>query len=392
MAWAGWLFDFYDLFLYSFLLIPIGAAFRLSRLDLSYLLGASLAATALGGVLFGWLSDRCGRKQVLTWTILTYSAGTLLSGLAPNFVGLFLARLLTGIGVGGEWATGQTYIGESVPPKVRGRFGALMQTGAAVGVALAALVGGMLAPYIGWRACFLLSSAPALLVLVIRRQLPESDLWLARQKYQQTHTEMGGVAELLSAAYRTTFLKCLVLATLDMSAYWFAFSWLPDYLYEERHLTLTRSSEWIVITQLGAFLGYLAFGMAADRVGRRPTYSAYALVMAVGLAVVTFGWSEVGSSPLALLGAMFLTGFGAGMFSGYGPLFTELFPTAIRNTAMGAAFNLARGVQFLTPVVITLVARQYGLGGGISLAILFALLTGAWIWTFPETKGTVLRR
>jgi MFS family permease len=167
---------------------------------------------------------------------------------------------------------------------------------------------------------------------------------------------------------------------------------LPDYLYEERHLTLMRSSAWIIVTQLGALLGYLGFGMAADRVGRRPAYSAYALVMALGLAAITLGWGEVGGSPPALLVAMFVTGVGTGMFSGYGPLFTELFPTAIRNTAMGAAFNLARGVQFFTPVVITLVARHYGLEGGIALAILFALLSGAWIWTFPETKGAVLRR
>jgi MFS family permease len=100
MAWAGWLFDFYDLLLYSFLLSPIGVALRLTHLELSYLLGASLAATAVGGVLFGWLSDRWGRKTVLCWTILTYSVGTLLSGLAPNFLGLFLARLLTGIVTG----------------------------------------------------------------------------------------------------------------------------------------------------------------------------------------------------------------------------------------------------------------------------------------------------
>jgi hypothetical protein len=78
------------------------------------------------------------------------------------------------------------------------------------------------------------------------------------------------------------------------------------------------------------------------------------------------------------------------MFSGYGPLFAELFPTSIRGTAMGSAFNLARGVQFFTPVAIALIAQKYGLGGGISLAALFALLTGVWIWTFPETKGRTL--
>jgi MFS family permease len=392
MAAAGWLFDFYDLLLYSFLLIPIGAALRLTHLELSYLLGASLAATAVGGVLFGWLADRWGRQTVLTWTILTYSVGTLLSGLAPNFLGLFLARLLTGIGVGGEWATGQTYIGEAVPPRLRGRFGALLQAAAPVGVALAALVGGWVAPRIGWRGAFLLSTAPALLVLLVRRRLPESDLWLARHASPQVDAGRGGTAALLSAAYRATFLKCLVLAAFGMSAYWLAYSWLPDYLHEERHLTLTRSSAWIIVTQLGALVGCVSFGMAADRVGRRPAYSAYALVMALGLAAITLGWGEVGGSPPALLAAMFVTGVGNGLFSGYGPLFAELFPTAIRNTAMGVAFNLARGVQFFTPVVITLVARHYGLEGGIALAILFALLTGAWIWTLPETKGAVLQR
>jgi len=84
---------------------------------------------------------------------------------------------------------------------------------------------------------------------------------------------------------------------------------------------------------------------------------------------------------------MFLVGFGTGMFGGYGPLFSEIFPTAVRNTAMGSAFNLARGIQFFTPVVIAIIATRYGLAGGIALAAGFALLTGAWIWTFPETKG-----
>jgi hypothetical protein len=85
---------------------------------------------------------------------------------------------------------------------------------------------------------------------------------------------------------------------------------------------------------------------------------------------------------------MFMVGFGTGNFSGYGPIFSEIFPTKVRNTAMGTAFNLARGVQFFTPLVITQVASRYGLGGGISLAAFFALFTGAWVWMLPETRGT----
>jgi MFS family permease len=144
------------------------------------------------------------------------------------------------------------------------------------------------------------------------------------------------------------------------------------------------------VTQVGGVLGYLSFGYVADRFGRRPAYSAYSVIMALGLIMITLLWESIVIYPAIILSCMFLVGFGTGMFSGYGPLFAELFPTAIRNTAMGSAFNLARGIQFFTPVIIATIADRYGLGGGISLAALFALLTGAWIWTFPETKGRTI--
>ena len=116
--------------------------------------------------------------------------------------------------------------------------------------------------------------------------------------------------------------------------------------------------------------------------------------MSFGLIMITTMWDVIAVHHELILVCMFLVGFGTGMFGGYGPLFSELFPTKIRGTAMGAAFNLARGIQFFTPVIIAVVATSYGLGGGISIAAIFALLTGMWIWTFPETRGkkvTVLR-
>jgi MFS family permease len=182
MSWAGWVFDFYDLILYTFLLIPIGKELHFSNVMLSYVLGASLTATAVGGVIFGILSDQYGRKTVLQWTILTYSVGTFLSGIASSFGLLIVFRIITGFGVGGEWATGQTYVGEAFPPNVRGRYGAFMQTGAPVGIALATVIGGFVAPAIGWRACFFISVLPALFVVFIRKRLPESDMWLERKR------------------------------------------------------------------------------------------------------------------------------------------------------------------------------------------------------------------
>lgn len=400
MSWAGWVFDFYDLILFSFLLIPIGKELHLSNVGLSYVLGSSLAATAIGGIVFGILSDRFGRKSVLQWTILTYSIGTFLCGLASTLEVLLLFRIITGLGVGGEWAAGQTYVSESAPPKMRGRYGAMMQTGAPMGIVLASIVGGFLAPEIGWRMCFFLSILPALLVVFIRKRLPESDVWLQRksQSAKGDLVRQPGAGEngsrflqLFSPAYRSIFLKALILALFDMSAYWFTYSWLPGYLHQQRQFTLSKSAAWMLVTQAGGLAGYLTFGYFADRYGRRPAYSVYSCIMALGLIMITLMWETVVVYPYLALGFMFLVGFGTGMFSGYGPLFAELFPTNIRNTAMGSAFNMARGVQFFTPVIIAVIAQKYGLGGGISLAALFALLTGAWIWVFPETRGRTLQ-
>ena len=389
ISWAGWVFDFYDLILFSFLLLPIGKELHFSDLQLSYVMGTSLAATAIGGVIFGILSDKFGRKTMLQLTIITYSIGTFLCGISPTLFLLLLFRIITGLGVGGEWATGQTYIGETFPPKMRGRYGAIMQTGAPFGILLASVVGGFLTPVIGWRSCFFISILPALIVIYVRKNLPESDVWIKRQNLSLTISlkEKSKFLTLFSTPYRKLFIFSLILAVFDMSAYWFTYSWLPAYLNQSRHFTLTKSAVWMIITQLGGLLGYFSFGFAADKYGRRPTYSVYSVVMAVGLIMITLLWDSIIIYPLLILIFMFLVGFGTGMFSGYGPLFAELFPTEIRNTAMGSAFNLARGIQFFTPVIIAYIAIKYGLAGGISIAAVFALLTGIWIWVFHETKG-----
>ncbi|NJD09828.1 MAG: MFS transporter [Gemmatimonadetes bacterium] len=396
MSWAGWLFDFYDLMLFSFLLVPIQKSLGLDAGALSLLLGASLAATAVGGIMFGNLADRFGRRTVLSWTILVYSVGTFLCGFAQGAIWLLVFRVVTGLGVGGEWATGQTLVGETFPARMRARFAAVMQTGAPLGIALAAIVGGFVEPALverfgaewGWRGCFFISVLPALLVLIIRRHMPESDVWLERRQRRQ-RTETGYLRDLVALpALRRVFLLGLVLAITDMSAYWFTYTWMPRYLYDQLGFSMARAGIWMLVTQAGGLLGYLTFGVVADWIGRRIAYTGFSLVWAVGLLAITWFWSTIAVWPALTLVFMFLVGFGTGNFSGYGPIFAEIFPTKVRSTAMGTAFNLARGIQFLTPLVITQVALVYGLGGGISLAAFFALFTGAWVWLLPETRGT----
>ena len=404
LSWAGWLFDFYDLVLFSFLLVPMRQDLGLTETALSVLLGASLGATAVGGVVFGWLADRIGRKPVLSITILTFSLGTLLCGFSTGFRSLLAFRIVTGLGVGGEWAAGQTLVAETCPARLRGRFAALMQTGAPVGVGLAALVGGFVEPFLAgrfdahlaWRLCFIGSAAPALLVVGIRRLMPESDVWLASRRKPGGAAPHGAfVATLVKdPAIRRLFVLGLILAVTDMSAYWFTYLWMPKYLYDQLGFSIARSGAWILVAQAGGLVGYLSFGVIADWKGRRLAYTLYSFVWAAGLLSVTWFWTSLAATPAAALFCMFLIGVGTGNFSGYGPIFSELFPTSIRNTAMGTAYNLARGVQFFTPLVITWVAAstasgaERGLGRGISIGAFFAVATGLWVWTLPETRGT----
>jgi len=389
MAWAGWLFDFYDLILYSFLYSFVGPELGISRAGHAVVMGVSLGATAVGGMVFGLLADRFGRRAVLQWTILTYCAGALLTGFVQSLPQLILCRALTGIGVGGEWAAGHTLISETFPPARRGRYGALMQTGAPLGVGLAAIVGSFVTPLIGWRWTFVLSASPALLVTLIRRHMPESDLWEESRRLR-AWKPMADLREVAAGSLAWTSARAFILTVCNMSAYWFTSIWLPAYLREERGMSIAKSGLWILVIVTGELLGYATFGLVSDRLGRKLSFSLYASLMAVGLVMITLAWDLIAPRPALLLLFMGVVGVGTGTWSNFGPYFSELFPTYLRNTAVGAVFNAARGVQFLTPIIIERVSHAWGLSGGIALAAGFSALGALWVWTLPETRGRTI--
>ena len=383
LAFAAWIFDFYDLILYSFLLVPVARELHLTPQQSSLALGTSLLMTALGGVVFGFIGDRFGRRPTIIATVAVYGIGTALCGLSQSLAQLIVFRAVTGIGIGGGWAPGQSMVAESSPAEHRARYAAYVQTGAPLGVLLAAAAGGYLAPHLGWRLTFFISAIPALFVVAaVLKWMPESDVWQRHAQARRSTFELSALYE-----YRAILALLFVIVLLNSEAYWFNYTWMPGYLELKRGLSAAGASHLMMKMQVGGVLGYLTFGMIADRIGRRPAFCLFGILMAAGTIPPTIGWEIAAGTPGLITAGMFTLGFGTGIWSGIAPMISEMLPTRIRNTALGLLLNVTRGFQFFTPLLITFLSTRLGFGAALSLGAVFATLAAALVWLLPETRG-----
>ncbi len=389
-----------DAMLYAFALPAIAREFRLGDAAAGGLMAVTLLSAALGGLVFGWLADRVGRARSLVLAVLLYALATAGAATASSLPNFLLWRLLLGLGLGGEWAAGATLVAESVSPARRGQALGLVQSGWALGYALAALLSSWILPRWGWRALFWVGASPALLALWIRLRVPEPAAWQAL-RHRRSPSVSGAVSgasaagglRLLLQPYllRRAGLATLLSAVL-MCAYWGLFTWIPSYLATPLGrggpgLSAVRALSFLLPMQAGAFLGYIAFGLLADRYGRRPVFSAY--VLGAALAVPLFvGLVRV---PAALYLVAPILGFaGHGYFSVFGALVAELFPTAIRGSAGGLCYNGGKALSALSPPLVGLLAERFGLSAALALLSLLYLLGALLIWALPETRGEAL--
>ena len=392
-ASLGWLLDAFDVMLYALILTAVVKDLGLSLATGGQLASLTLAASALGGLVFGVVADKLGRTRALSLSILVYSVFTFACGLAQNVWQLAIFRFLLGLGMGGEWASGATLVSETWPEKHRGKALGLMQSCWAIGYGAAAVVVALILPTYGWRAVFFVGILPALFTLWIRRNLEEPEMWL-RSRSVSVISDPG--SRIPGPGSRIpdpgVSMRIVVVLTLmnasTMFAWWGLNLWVPSYLslpvaQGGIGLSTTTMSMFIVAMQVGMWFGYVTFGFISDRFGRKPTYVTY-LVLAAAL-VWAYGSTR---EPIYLLVlGPFVAFFGTGYFSGFGAVASELFPTAIRATALGVTYNSGRLLSAAAPFVIGTLAQQQGFGMAFTITA-FAFLIAAMLWIgIPETRG-----
>lgn len=389
-AIGGWMLDAMDVQIYSFVIPTLIAIWGITKAQAGAIGTGALVSSAIGGWLAGWLADRFGRVRILQLSILWFAGFTLLSGLAQNFEQLLLARTLMGFGFGGEWAAGAVLLGETIRAAHRGKALGFMQAGWALGWGAAALLYAMLysclPPAAAWRILFFAGVAPALLVLLLRRLVPEPEIYL------RAKAEPGPPARVLDI-FRPPLLRVTVLGGLvgvgAQGGYNALTTWLPTFLRNERHLSVLDSSGYLAVLISGSLVGYLSGGWLSDRIGRRMTFLVFAI--AAGAIVGLYTTAPFGNGVMLALG--FPLGFcGAGVFSGMGPFYSEQYPTRVRGVGQGFAYNIGRAVGAFFPAMVGLLSERMGLGPAIgAFAVSAYALMALAAFLLPETRGRSLQ-
>jgi MFS family permease len=375
-AWLGWMFDGLDMHLYVLVAAPfvaelLGVSSAKDPLVGSYsscIQAAFLIGWALGGGCFGRVADRLGRSRALMLTILTYACFTGLSFFAQTWWQLLLFRFLAALGIGGEWAVGAALLSETWPRRWRPWMAAVLQTGVNLGIMLASLAYFLLAGFPP-RTVFLVGVLPALLVLWIRRAVPEPEEWQSAKR-EAVRAEPGFLELFRGPVRRTTVLTLLVCA-LALTGHWAFLFWyvqqlrnLPDLAgwTDPEKNQLVSEAVWLVTgaSVVGNFLAAVLARWLKYRRAIACLCLAYCLSM-----VATYGWSLRHEHLWYGLAAI---GLCQGVFALFTMYLPPLFPTLLRTTGAGFCYNIGRVAAGLGTVFFGLFSRV----GDYRLALLSA--------------------
>ncbi|HEU0148488.1 MAG TPA: MFS transporter [Bradyrhizobium sp.] len=349
-TYLGWTLDAFDFFLLVFVLKDIAAEFHTEISSVTFAILLTLAMRPVGALIFGFAADRWGRRPTLMVDVLLYSVLEFASGFAPSLTVLIVLRALYGIAMGGEWGVGASLAMETIPARSRGLVSGLLQSGYPSGYFLASIVYGLLFPYIGWRGMFMVGVIPALLVLYIRRSVPESPAFNRERaaagpgifQVLQSHWQLGLYAVVLMTAFN--FFSH---GTQDI---------YPTFLQVQHKLEPHAVSLIAIVYNIGAICGGLTFGVASERFGRRRCIIAAALL---SVAVVPL-WAFASSVVWLAAGAFLMQFMVQGAWGVIPVHLNELSPAEARSTFPGFVYQLGNLIASVNAPLQAGIAAHFG--------------------------------
>ena len=381
-SFLGWTLDAFDYFLLTFVIVAVAKEFGVDKTAVTYGLFLTLAARPIGALLFGRLADRFGRRPILMLDIILFSIFEVATAFSPSLTVLLVLRFLFGIAMGGEWGIGASLAMESIPAKSRGLISGLLQSGYPVGFFLAALANWLLVDHIGWRGLFIVGALPALLVLYIRRSVPESPVWERGKATAQKQGWRGS----MRGHWKLAIYLMLLMAAFNMFSHG---SQDMYHTFEEVNLHLDTSSGTafllVALLNLGALVGGLFFGVLSEKIGRRK-----AMMIAALLAIPVIPLWTHGGSLLLGLGAFLIQVMVQGAWGVVPTHLNELSPGPMRATLPGFAYQMGNLLAAGTATAQTWIAKWHGGDFAFAMSLwigVVAVVLALLVWLGPEARG-----
>ena len=380
-SFLGWALDAFDYFLLTFILKDIAAEFHAKVTAVSVAITLTLVARPFGAFVFGRLADRYGRRPILMIDVGLYSVLALASAFSPNLMTLLVLRCLFGFAMGGEWGIGASLALETIPAKSRGVVSGILQEGYPTGFFLASFAN-LFLPSIGWRGMLMLGVIPALLILYIRRNVPESPAWEAERKAGATRKSFvaamkGRWPMLLYAVVLMTPFNFFSHGSQDLYA---------TFLRVQHKFNPATVTALTMVLNIGAVCGGLIFGTLSERIGRRR-----AIVLAAMLALPVIPLWAFSATPLMLgLGAFLIQICIQGAWGVVPAHLNELSPPEARGAFPGFAYQIGNLIAAANATIQAGIAESHGDNYALALALTIAVVAitlSLVTWFGPEAKG-----
>ena len=363
-SYLGWMLDAFDFFLLVFVIKDVAAEFHSEIAGVSIALTLTLGLRPVGAFIFGRLADHYGRRPVLMFDVALYSVLAFATAFAPDLTIFLILRALFGVAMGGEWGIGASLTMETVKPEARGFVSGLLQSGYPSGYLLASIVFAVLYPHIGWRGMFMVGLAPALLILYIRRHVPESPGW------DRHAVKTSGVFDVLARHWKLALYAIVLMTAFNFFSHGTQ-DMYPTFLQVQHGYEHATVSTIAIVYNIGAILGGITFGIISQRYGRRRMIVATALLSILAAPL----WSFAETPVLLGVGAFLMQFFMQGCWGIIPAHLNELSPREARGTFPGTVYQLGNFIASSNAPLQVAIATHFG--GRYSIALAGVAITAA---------------